>query len=794
MAKFDDDEEVTLSTLNTRTGAKGKQKAKTTSHSSYWLDTDDWEEVEDPNTIDKAIRLAAVRRAVSNFVRILTNDPTIDVKFNSGKSSYTDGKTVVIAAQDKPKDFDVMVGLALHEAAHCLLTDIRFYGAFTHPDVMIGTGFHNGFWRDGMMRDGIADFFHPDFRNTIVVGSEDQMRDLLDKVMLFLNMVEDRRIDQYVYNTAVGYRPYYGALYKKYFLSTAIDKALKEGVEWKEQSEMDSYVNRLINIMNQHSDSNALPALDNMFATFDVENIHRLTDYTPNVQMAKFIKEMGNQYEVVMNKSSRYGYRNNNIPTADESYLHTVFIDESQRKLKAYDYMPPTWILANELLAQVVKASGYIFVTQQPPQQTPQPDGEGEGQPSDGEGGAEGEPQDGDLDNATASGNTSVVPDGKKVTAPPSASRLKKALANQRKFINGDLRKTKIASKLDDMVKSVEEASAEIVEVGSKTTALGKIRTPCIVINNVTKQLMMEDWFIFGPSTGGYYNGVDSVRRQNEPYVKAGIRMGQILAQRLSIRNDPTITHYTRQNSGKIDRRILSQLGMDITNVFKRTRTDKFNPVTLYLSLDASGSMSGKKWGKALTVATALSYLADKVPDINVVVMARGGSDVATVAVLHDSRKQKFVVARPIFEMTVACGATPESLCYEATLNFILDKEKKTDVFFINFSDGEPSFSLKNVAKDADESGYYSYYSGFSGTTAIEHCRQTMNLYRESGVKILSYFITESYGGSYGGSKDSFKRMYGENAEFVNVENVTQVLKTLQKLLSDKGGMESVFS
>lgn len=793
MARFDDDEEVTLSTLNTRSGIKSKKKV-TASHSSYWLDTDDWEEVEDPNTIDKAIRLAAVRRAVGNFVRILTNDPTINVKFNESGGSYTDGKTVVIAAQDKPKDFDVMVGLALHEASHCLLTDIRFYGAFTHSDVMFGNNYNIGYWKDGNLRDGIAEFFHPEFRNIITVGSESQVRDLLEKVMLFLNVVEDRRIDQYVYNTAVGYRPYYGALYKKYFLSTAIDKALKDGVEWKEV-EIESYVNRLINVMNDHNDPNALPELDKMFATFDVENINRLTEYAPNVQMEKFIQEMGNKYEATMVAQNRYGYMHRaSSATADDNYLRSVFLDATQRVQKSYRHMPPTWILANELLAQVVKASGYTFTSQQPPQPTPQPDGEGEGQPTDGEGnGNEGEPTDGELDTAVASGYTSVVPDNQPVAAPPKADRLKKAIANQRKFLNGDLRKTKIARKLNEMVKSVEEASAEIVEVGGKTTALGKVRTPCIVINNVTKKVMLEDWFLFGPSTNGYYNGVDNVRKQNEPYVKAGVRMGQILAQRLAIRNDPTITHYTRQDSGKIDRRILSQLGMDITNVFKRTRTDKFNPVTLYLSLDASGSMSGKKWGKALTVATALSYLADKVPDVNVVVMARGGSDVATVAVLHDSRKQKFATARGILELTTSCGATPESLCYEATLNFIQDKEKKTDVFFINFSDGEPSFSLKNVAKDAGNDPY-SYYSGFSGTTAVEHCRQTMNLYREAGVKIMSYFITEGTYSGYNSSKDAFKRMYGEDAQFVDVENVTQVLKTLQKLLSDKGGMESIYS
>lgn len=788
MGKFND-EEVTLSTLKTRSGIKKKSVA---SHSSYWLDTEDWEDIEDPNTVDKAIRLAAVRRAVGNFVRILTNDQNITVKFSEGKDSYTDGKTVVIAAQDKPKDFDVMVGLALHEASHCLLTNISFYGAMTHPDVLIGsdTLYRRGYWLNGNLRDGIADFFHPDFRNTILTGSEAQMRDLLGKVMLFLNVTEDRRIDQYVYNTAVGYRPYYGALYKKYFLSTAIDKAMQDGVEWKDATDIDSYVNRLINIMNRFSDANALPHLDKMFTTFNVENIDRLSNYTPNVQMHKFIEQMGAKYETVMAQLSRSHGSTASGPAlgvVDEGYINSVFTDASQRVQKSYEHMPSTWILANELLAQVVAATGYVFAQESP--SSPQPnDAEGEGE-GEGEGEAQGSPTEG-VDNEDATVDSSVIPDGQVVAAPPKADKLKKAIANQRKFLNGDLRKTKIARKLNEMVKSVEEANAEIVEVGSKTTALGKVRTPCIVINNVTKKVMVQDWFLFGPSATGYYNNTANTLAQNTPYVKAGIRMGQILAQRLAIRNDPSITHYTRQDAGRIDRRILSQLGMDITNVFKKTRTDNFNPVTMYLSLDASGSMSGKKWGKALTVATALSYLADKIPDINVVVMARGGSDIATVAVLHDSRKQKFPVARGILELTTAMGATPESLCYEATLNYIVDKEKKSDVYFINFSDGEPSFSIKNMNMAAK--GDY-YYSGFSGETAVSHCRQIMNMYREAGVKIMSYFITDS-GYHNVNSQSMFTRMYGQDARFVNVENVTQVLKTLQKFLSDRGSMESSYS
>ncbi len=763
-----DKKNVTLSTLNTRTGVK-----KQTSHSSYWLDdvAGDWDvDVDDPNTIDKAVRLSAVRRGVANFVRILTNDPKISVKFNEGNDSYTDGNTVVIAAQDKPKDFDVMVGLALHEASHCLLTNIDFYGGLTFHEMMYKYD-GSGFLDNQMVRVGFSEFFHPNLRNTLVNGTGEETRDVLSKLMMFLNIVEDRRIDAWVYNTAVGYRPYYGALYKKYFLSTAIDKALKDGVEWKEV-EMDSYINRIINIMNPHSDTNALPHLDKMFKTFDVENIHRLSDYTPTPEMEQFIRELAKHYRFSVARSKYRSWAN--MEDGDVAFIRAVFTDSTFRKgIREFQHMPPTWILANELLAQVVDACGYTFG--QPPQTpttTIEVEGEGDGEGDDAEG--------------------TVVSDApsKGTPKPISTERLKKAVAAQRKFLDGNIRKTKIAKKLNDMVRQVEEANAEIVEVGGKTTALGKMRTPCVVINNVTKQTMLADWFLFGPASG-FGGDIDRVRQNNDAYVKAGIRMGQILSQRLSIRNDPTITHYTRQDAGRIDRRILSQLGMDITNVFKKTRTDKFNPVTMYLSLDASGSMHGQKWGKALTVATALSYLADKVPDINVVVMARGGNDIPTVAVLHDSRKQKFAVGRQILELTTSCGSTPEALCYEATLNLILDKEKKSDVYFINFSDGEPIFSIKNHAPD--ENGYY---CGYSGETAVNHCRQMMNIYREAGIRILSYFITDNLRfdttSSYGPAA-TFKKMYGQEAEFVNVQNVTMVLKTLQKLLSDKSSMESVY-
>ena len=121
-------EQETLSTLNTRTGVK----KKAVNYSSYWLDFDgdrfgssQDREAFHSSDPERIIKLASVRRAISNFVRILTNNDKIEVNFSSGKDSYTDGKQVVIAAEDDSKYFDSMVGLALHEGSHCLLSDFN---------------------------------------------------------------------------------------------------------------------------------------------------------------------------------------------------------------------------------------------------------------------------------------------------------------------------------------------------------------------------------------------------------------------------------------------------------------------------------------------------------------------------------------------------------------------------------------------------------------------------------------------------------------------------------------------
>ena len=71
------------------------------------------------------IQLASYRRAISNFVNIVTGE-NIPVEFNSRDQSFTDGKKVTIGANLNEKTFDVAVGLALHEGSHIKLSDFKF--------------------------------------------------------------------------------------------------------------------------------------------------------------------------------------------------------------------------------------------------------------------------------------------------------------------------------------------------------------------------------------------------------------------------------------------------------------------------------------------------------------------------------------------------------------------------------------------------------------------------------------------------------------------------------------------
>ena len=92
------------------------------------------------------------------------------------------------------------------------------------------------------------------------------------------------------------------------------------------------------------------------------------------------------------------------------------------------------------------------------------------------------------------------------------------------------------------------------------------------------------------------------------------------------------------------------------------------------------------------------------------------------------------------------------------------------DSYFLNFSDGMPMFS-------SDDLYYYS-------SDAIGHTKKMVNDMRMKGIKVLSYFIGDSY--DRGDSMKDFKTMYGKDAQFVDVTSVMSISKTMNKKFLEK--------
>jgi hypothetical protein len=237
----------------------GKDVAKTR-YSSYWLSdsrsVSDYKSILTSGDDDSAkspkhdiYALAESQEAISNFVRILTQRNDILVKYRSSSrdENYTDGKSVVISPNLEGDEFDVAVGLALHEASHIMHTD------FTKLEYHVGSNSYYGRSRTG--------------------EAETRGLDVM-KFKAVWNCIEDFYIDSITYKTAPGYRGYYQALYQKYFGMDVIEKGLNSTQfsvpNW------DSYLFHLCNIRNPKRNLNALAGMTEVWDMLDLKNIARL--------------------------------------------------------------------------------------------------------------------------------------------------------------------------------------------------------------------------------------------------------------------------------------------------------------------------------------------------------------------------------------------------------------------------------------------------------------------------------------------------------------------------------------
>ena len=666
-------------------------------NSSYWLQ--DWEDddivVDTMSDVEKKshdlYKLSASKRAISNFVNIVTNDQ-IPVKFNQRGDSYTDGKSVVIGSNIvEPKDFDVAVGLALHEGSHIKLSDFKLLNDIYNliPNYVT----------EGAIKKGVY--------NSIQVVKD------------IWNVVEDRRIDQYVFDSAPGYRDYYRSMYDKYFNDKVIDKGLLSD-EYTDET-IESYMFRIINLHNKNTDLTKLKGLREIYKLVGLGNISRLRDSKDTFDVAL---EM---FKVILKNLS-------NVSLNDEE------TQQSQR----------------------------------------QDSGNGENGDGNGENSTQLELSDETSDEMGGMGVSAEGMKGnqssqskanpKEELSERQKELLSKKIQKQKDFMDGDIQKKTISRKDKENLDAIQESGSEIKSVGEGVdNGWGNYPQKgieCIVVKKLTRSLFESEMF---PMTyNNYWNSTEGpvqIRYQEE--VDAGIKLGTILGRKLQVRGEDRSTVFNRQKVGKIDKRMISSLGFGNENVFQYTEIDSYKKANLHVSVDASGSMNGEKWQQTLTNVVALCKAVDMIQNLSIQVSFRGCSQGKPYVVLaYDSRTDKFSKVKQMFPAFHTFGTTPEGLAFEAIMKEFLPSNNDMDSYFLNLSDGEPYFNGRNF-----------YYGGYP---AEQHTRKMVKQIEGMGVKTLSYFV----GGQYDGetSMGAFRKMYGKGASFIDVTNLPQIVKTMNKL------------
>ncbi len=706
-------------------------------NSSWWMS--DWETndytVVHTSKQEKSknlYKMAAHRRAIANFVSIVTGK-NIPVKFNTKGNSYTDGTTVVISSKvAEPNEFDPAVGLALHEGSHIKLSNFKLLGDMYQSIQKVVGPAKLKEWSETANAKGVSDIIYT-------------IKDIL-------NWVEDRRIDQFIFDGAPGYRDYYRAMYDKYFNDPAIDKGMKSD-EFTEET-LDAYMFRLINLHSKFSRANALNGLN------EITKIAKLSDI-------------------------------NRLKTTDDALV--VACDIFDVILKNID--PQAQQAENEAKG---KGKGK---------------GQGSGSPQAGEGeqeageddieveinedgGSDGMDDGEDFDEAAGDnevaeegkgvmGKIKVMLGGKGKNGKPAEGKLsqrqleilKKKIEKQKEFLRGDVKKGNVSQTENKQLDTIDKSGTELKTVGQEL-ANGKVVTKgidCIVVKKMTQTLMESHDFPLASLRYNAKEGEHQCQTHCATEVAEGIRIGTILGKKLQVRSESRETIFNRQLVGRMDKRMISSLGFGNEHVFYTKEVDQYKKANLHISVDASGSMGGTKWRKTMTNVVALAKAVDMISNLEIQISFRTTSgELPYIVVAYDSRVDKFIKVKTLFQYLQPGGTTPEGLAFEGVMKQMVGSTTDVDSYFLNISDGEPYFHGRGYS-------YQGYY-------ASKHTRKMVDKIESMGIKVLSYFVSD-YSGDVDASSGSgkvFKDCYGKAASYINVTNVNEVTRTMNSLFMAK--------
>lgn len=743
------------------------------------------------------IKLATFQKAVANFVRITTGKD-IPVRFTStGIHSFTDGKTVVLSSKVEDGLFDVNVGLAIHEGSHILLSNFKIL--------------------EKLMSGNLPDKKFPSYTKLITefhtkAGILAPIAPMFMAIKDVFNIVEDRRIDNYIYTNAPGYRGYYTALYNHYFNDASIDKALKHKV--KNVPNWDNYLFHLCNIMNPNIQLDTLPKLEKVAQLLNLPNIGRLRNSDDALKLALEITIFLQEElfdKIVHNKPQEQhkpqaGGNPNKDTKKDNDDNKSQSISQAQPGEDEDDDQESAPASKSESNKDEKSSKSSESKSKS---DNDDADSDDSDETTTASGGSKSdEPSDEDSEGSDDSDDSSQSITEEDVEE--ILESLKEAIEEQKSFTEGKIEKNSVNSADIDELNAIASTNMSMIDVNDDSGIANKLykgdKIKCLVVNELTTTLLENS--SINPIVSGLLHPkarVNSFRKQcldsNSDLTKAldgisswatdysgaykaivdGISMGRMLGKKLKLRNEANELNTTRLRQGKIDKRLIAEIGYGSEAVFSKLTTKTVNPISIHYSIDASGSMQGTKFNTALKSAAAIAKAASMITGVDVVISFRGvatvGSTTYPVMLIgYDSKKNPITHLTTLMSYVKAQNSTPEGLCFEAIL-----KQMQKDIagnregIFINLSDGQPGFHGGTTS-----SGHSVPYIG---KYAEEHTKKQVDAIRKMNYKILSYFVTGGYINPISNDAKVFKRMYGSDSQFINVTDLNQLAASLNKII-----------
>jgi hypothetical protein len=716
---------IALAKKNKFTDYRGLNTKK--NYSSFWMD-DKWDTASkfggistrgsQSSDLVKSVKLANYRRAVTNFVKIVTKKD-IPVLFH-GTDSHTDGTSITLSTDIKDSNFDVTVGLALHESSHIVLTNFALLKDLYNSKCPIV--------------EEVATKHSVSPANL----SHNQTREYIKQM---LNWVEDRRIDNYVFSTSPGYKAYYHKLYDYYWNSKDVLKGFISK-EFRNAAKYTSYEFHVINMINPNFSASALPGLDKIAALVDLANISRLQSTEQALDVAAKIvdiiltetttaqhtqKQQANQSA---NQSTDTTNQSMNQPTDQQDSTEG---GEGGENDDSQELTPSEQLAVEKALRKqrdflngaLGKKSATKTLQNQLDKVAKQ-----------------------DISIQSVGGEEGIN----------NQSALMYDYTNSTKM--GDF--MRLSEERDNLIEAVR---ASLVTGEEKDKMQDRIREIRQTIEAV----------------GEHFGHVD---HSSTAAVKKGLDMGALLGKKLQMHNEVRERVDNRLRSGKIDNRRLAHAGYGIESIFNQISIDAYKKANLHISLDGSGSMCGSKWYATIQMATAIAKAVSYTQNIDLQVSVRvtssngrGRTDAATNLMVYDSRKNKLSHLTSLLPKMYPCSMTPEGLCFEAMMkqNLLVMGDATRDSYFLNISDGQPGMTgyegqraIRHTAKQVSKMkntyniSVLSFWIEAGYTTDVSY------------EDLVKRFSTMSYG-------RDFRTMYGKDASVVDCNSALMIARELNK-------------